>query len=94
MDFLYTFKKTSNRRKKEFKSSCCDMEKDFTVLSSGECTFCLSDYDGEIKLGNLNDNSFEEIFFGRRASVFKSLNQKGHLFSDICLKCKKIKNPS
>jgi MoaA/NifB/PqqE/SkfB family radical SAM enzyme len=65
--------------------SCLAIERDFTVLSNGECTFCCSDIDGKIGLGNITNRPFEQIFYGQKSEIFRKLNSKKYISCGFCL---------
>jgi len=57
-----------------------------TVLANGDVVACCVDYDGKINYGNLNDKSFRDIWFSKKATdIRKSVIE----FPDnpVCVNC-------
>ena len=67
----------------EFKKVLCDKPfRQVTVDINGDVNFCCPDWNGFYSLGNLNEKSFSEIWFGDRAKQFR--NQFFENKYDIC----------
>jgi organic radical activating enzyme len=67
----------------------CDLITDtFAVLSNGICTYCCGDYEGELNLGNANQDSLEEIYFGKKATAIREAGRKGRLIVKRCTICR------
>ena len=61
------------------------------ILVNGMLTPCCLDNDGNINLGNVKDNTIEEILDRKRAMSMKKGFDKRMLIEDMCKKCTYIK---
>jgi len=62
-------------------------EYNITINCDGTLTCNCHDYDGSGKLGDLNEHSFKEVFFGEKAQSFRDTLAKGKLPISTCAHC-------
>jgi radical SAM protein with 4Fe4S-binding SPASM domain len=76
------------QNEKNFVSKCMFPFISMVVLRDGTVTPCCSDYNGEIVLGNINDNSLTEIWNGEKYFQFR-YNFIHNRFNDkaLCKRC-------
>ena len=67
---------------------CAIMSDAFAILSDGRCTFCCTDYEGELNLGNAYDRSLEEIYYGPKATYIREIEKKGKITEKRCKVCR------
>jgi len=60
----------------------------FAVLSNGVCTYCCRDYEGDLNLGNANDQTLREIYFGARATRIREEGRRGRMVENRCWICR------
>ena len=72
--------------------SCCEQNRPFErmhILSDGRVIFCCQDWSHSLVVGNIKDNTIEEIWNGTKyTSARKSLYDKDKESPMICKKCK------
>lgn len=67
----------------------CEMMKSmFAVLSNGICTYCCCDYEGELSLGNAENQSLEEIYYSEKATAMRNAEIEGIMIEDRCKICR------
>jgi len=66
-------------------------EYNITVNCDGTLTCNCHDYNGSGKLGDLNEQSFKEVFFGPKAQSFRDSLAKGKLPIRTCAHCGDLK---
>lgn len=66
---------------------CALMNDTFAVLSDGTCTFCCGDYEGRLALGNANDTSIEDIFYGSKSTEVRAAEARGRFSERVCQEC-------
>ncbi|MEQ8505319.1 MAG: radical SAM protein [Rhodospirillales bacterium] len=60
----------------------------FAVLNDGRIALCCNDYNAEVCLGNVYDNTIEEIWQGQKFRDVRSAHRKeGRCGVDICVNC-------
>jgi radical SAM protein with 4Fe4S-binding SPASM domain len=69
---------------------CALMTDTFAILSDGTCTYCCNDYEGELKLGNANDESLEAIYFGEKAAGIREAEKREEFIEKRCQMCRGI----
>ena len=69
------------------KGYCHALTRYIGILSNGTITPCCLDNNGNIPLGNVKDNTIEEILNGERAQNIKKGFEKRILVEDLCKKC-------
>jgi radical SAM protein with 4Fe4S-binding SPASM domain len=74
--------------KKRKRGRCMLIEKGLGILWNGDCTFCCGDFDGKIKLGNIHQNSIEEILSGDKVTAIKRDNQRLIMNQEVCQICR------
>ncbi len=86
-----TWANTMCRTKKvipAIRAKCSGLHEQLGVLWNGDVVPCCLDYDGNVKLGNVRNQSLQNVmesdFFVKMKSGFK----KGKLLHDYCKKCK------
>lgn len=67
---------------------CAVMTDTFAILSDGTCTFCCTDYEGELDLGNAYEKTLEDIFYGEKATYIRKMEKKGKFVEDRCKICR------
>lgn len=72
--------------------SCGRPGRDFTVRTNGDVSACCWDFNRELVIGNLNDNSFEEIYKGERLKTIVDMHTKKTFFDyeNICQHCDQL----
>jgi len=72
--------------KKSLNSPCLFLWSTLLILSNGDVVPCCMDYEGKLKLGNIMENSLEEIWNGEKIKMLRRqhINKK---FSGICATC-------
>lgn len=58
------------------------------ILSNGVCTICCLDYEGSTDIGNINESSIKDIWFGERMELIRREMSKNNLIETVCRKCK------
>ena len=66
---------------------CRGLGDQIAILADGTVTPCCIDSEGEIALGNIFIQTFDEILSGDRAVNIKSGFQKRELREDLCRRC-------
>lgn len=79
----------NNQRIRKQLTSCLRVSRnDCFICSNGVVTLCDAAYNGEITLGNINDNSLYEIWNGEERRRILELNQAGRMAEiEFCQKC-------
>lgn len=86
------FKKEILSTNINFMTFCPSIEREFTILSNGECTFCCqNDFDARLKLGNIRNKTIKEVLYGKKSLILKNLNSKKHLGANFCQLCQSKK---
>jgi radical SAM protein with 4Fe4S-binding SPASM domain len=67
---------------------CALMTDTFGILSDGTCTYCCTDYEGALNLGNANEQSLEDIYYGEKATKIREAEEKGRMIHPRCRECK------
>jgi radical SAM protein with 4Fe4S-binding SPASM domain len=67
---------------------CAVMTDTFAILSDGTCTFCCNDYEGELNLGNVYENTIEDIFKGEKSANIRKIEEKGKFVENRCKICR------
>lgn len=67
--------------------SCYGMKDHIGVLCDGSVVPCCMDYDGNAVLGNLFENSLDEILSGEKAVYFKKMLENKTAPCELCKKC-------
>lgn len=77
---------------REQSRSCGRPGKDFTVRANGDVSACCWDFNRELIIGNLNDNSFEEIYKGEKLKAIVDMHTKRTFFDceNICQHCDQL----
>jgi len=70
------------------KGKCFAPFKSLAVLWNGDCTFCCEDFNGELIVGNIKDNSLEEIWYGERLNNARKDMHNLILSNKFCQRCK------
>jgi len=93
-DFVRWFLKTkyewrAKLRGEAFHCSALSGEAEYniTINCDGTMTCNCQDYDGSGTLGDLNQQSFKDIFFGAKAESFRQALARGKLPIDTCARC-------
>jgi len=73
------------------KGYCHGLTRYIGILSNGTLVPCCLDNNGTIDLGNVKDNTIEEILNKKRAKDMKKGFDKRILVEDMCKKCTYIK---
>ena len=60
----------------------------FAILWNGETTYCCSDYEGSLELGNVSKRSIEDVYFGDKASHIREMAERGKIVHPICQSCR------
>ncbi len=64
------------------------------VFWNGDVTLCCRDYNCSLKLGNINDNSVEEIWMGERMQELRRAHAEGRRREvDVCKHCDMASKP-
>ncbi|MBA2868486.1 radical SAM/SPASM domain-containing protein [Methanococcus maripaludis] len=73
-------------------NGCIDIYSYMTILRNGDVVPCCLDFDGNINLGNCNDNTLQEIWENEKYTNFRNLvfNDIGSI--DLCKNCMMAKN--
>ena len=64
--------------------ACGDLWHFMVILSDGKCVPCCRDYLYELEMGNVSQQSLEEVWFGEKYKRFRQLHKKGE-WSQISL---------
>ena len=67
---------------------CALMTDTFAVLSDGTCTYCCTDYEGALNLGNAYEQTLEEIYFGGKSTRIREAEKEGRMIHPRCRECK------
>jgi len=66
---------------------CQGLQSHIAILASGKVVPCCLDCDGIIELGDLHENSLEEIVTSKRASEMLNGFKEGRAVEELCQKC-------
>ena len=69
------------------RGKCFAPFKSLAILWNGDCTFCCIDFDGELIVGNVRENSLEEIWHGERINKIRKEMKNYNLSHKFCQKC-------
>lgn len=69
---------------------CTQMTDTFAILSDGTCTYCCTDYEGDLKLGNALEQSLEDIYYGEKAVRIRDTEKRGKFIEERCKVCRGI----
>lgn len=72
--------------------SCQRPGRDFTVRTNGDVTVCCWDFNRKMPIGNITEQSFEEIYYGEKLKYFLDMH-KNHTFfekDNICYNCDQL----
>ena len=67
--------------------TCQGLQSHIAILASGKVVPCCLDCDGIIELGDLHENSLEEIVTSKRASEMLNGFKEGRAVEELCQKC-------
>ena len=67
---------------------CALMNDTFAILTDGTCTYCCTDFEGELSLGNAMESSLEDIFYSEKAVKIREKEASGEMIMDICRICR------
>jgi radical SAM protein with 4Fe4S-binding SPASM domain len=71
-----------------FKENLCDWPwRQMVIHANGNVVACCNDYDGKEVLGNISQNSIDEIWNGEKMKSFRSLHIKGRDSIAFCKSC-------
>jgi radical SAM protein with 4Fe4S-binding SPASM domain len=76
--------------KQEIRSTtgtCYGLRKQLAVHANGDVVPCCLDKESVLKLGNLHENSIEDILNSVRAKKIKTGFERGELTEELCQKC-------
>ena len=73
---------------KRVRATCRILETEFAVLWNGDTTFCCGDYEGKMQLGNVCEQSIEEILRSEKVTRIREDNKKMILNQEVCQVCK------
>ena len=68
--------------------NCRGLKREIGVLCTGDVVPCCRDYDGTMKLGNIHENSIEEIMSNSKAKYIRSALNKNFLPTEFCKRCR------
>jgi len=67
----------------------CELMTDtFAVLADGRTTYCCCDFEGALDLGNAEDNSLEDIYYGEKAVRIREAASMGNMIEQKCKICR------
>lgn len=66
---------------------CYGLDSHFGILSNGDVVPCCLDQNAHINLGNINENSIEEILNSSKVKSIKDGFKKNILVEELCQKC-------
>ncbi|OGL39385.1 MAG: hypothetical protein A2042_10010 [Candidatus Schekmanbacteria bacterium GWA2_38_11] len=69
------------------KGECFAPFKSLAILWNGDCTFCCQDFDGELVVGNIRENSLEEIWYGEKLNKIRKEMKRYILSNKFCQRC-------
>ena len=67
---------------------CALVTDTFAVLSDGTCTYCCTDYEGNLNLGNAHEQSLENIYYGEKATNIRKAEKHGKFIEKQCMVCR------
>jgi len=86
-DFVTSLAKNEQKVKPDVKRyPCAWLWEQMIFTVNGDVVPCCADYDSKIILGNVNDNTVEEIWYGEKYRRLRELHKKGN-YPSICGKC-------
>lgn len=68
--------------------NCDGLKTHFAILCNGDVVPCCRDYNGSIKLGNVNDTTLIQILSGQPALSIRSALDRNRLPTKYCKRCK------
>lgn len=79
-------------RNDELCRSCGRPGKDFTVRANGDVSVCCWDFNRDMSLGNLNEQSFEEIYNGEKLRKIVEMHKNKSFWEcdNLCAHCDQI----
>lgn len=72
---------------KESATGDCSLAQSLNIAVNGNAIKCCLDYNSDMKFGNLNESSIDEISKNESYRKFRSSMDEGKLISPICRKC-------
>ena len=85
-DGLFTWPVKSECEPRE-RGYCHALSQQVAILADGTLVPCCLDSEGKIPLGNIFEESFEEILGGKRAAEMKRGFERGVLTEPLCRVC-------
>ena len=95
-DSRFEWPENKQEQKEIVKGSCRALNTHVAILHDGRVVACCLDYNGNITLGNINENSLEEILNTELALNIKEgfeANELRHPFCKTCSFCKRFRTP-
>ena len=89
-DGLFTWPAESNAEER-FSGYCHAIKDQIAILADGAVVPCCLDSEGEISLGNIFDNTLDEILSSERAKNMKRGFEERRLIEPLCKRCTFIK---
>lgn len=69
------------------KTPCLNQFSILTILHNGNVVPCLTDYEERYVLGNIMQESFEEVWYGEKFTKHRNLAAKGRHECELCTNC-------
>ena len=73
--------------------ACGRVGKDFTIRANGDVSVCCMDFNRELTVGNVERESFSDIYYGEALKKIKLIHQEKNFFSVpniLCAKCDQL----
>ena len=87
LNFDSYFEWPSLGSKHKSQGSCYGLKSHIGILADGTVVPCCLDGDGVINLGNINDNSLDDILNSQRAVDMREGFANGKAVEELCIKC-------
>lgn len=74
---------------RELARTCGRPGKDFVIRANGDVSFCCQDFNREMSVGNIQKESFREIYYNKKMEYIKCMHQNRKFFEipNICQNC-------
>lgn len=86
------FEKENRTAGKKDSEKCITSARTLNIRADGEIIFCDNDYEKNFAVGNVNQNSIEEIWFSQKYVKIREQIRKQTFTQELCQKCNIGKN--
>lgn len=79
-------------REHSLAKSCGRPGKDFVIRANGDVSVCCWDFNREMSIGNISEESFSEIYYGNKLKEIKLMHKERRFFEckNVCSECDQL----